>query len=106
MAAAMKVTFNVVGYHDRRTAELRRYGDSIDEKLWRVRVAANEARRVLRGQAGLQSVHVRTMGEVGTDRGPAIGANTEARSPFTLVSVRSVRDGWTTLQRLREGQEQ
>jgi hypothetical protein len=36
---------NPTAFSDRRTAEIRRHADSLDEKRWRWRVRRNEERR-------------------------------------------------------------
>ncbi len=102
----MNVRLAPTVWQDRRTAELMRHSDAIDEKRWKVLVAKNERRRLLQRQAGLQPVHVWGLGEAGGDRsGRRRPVGTADPSAWKLLFVRNVQRGWTSLRRLFEGEE-
>lgn len=89
---APKVTFNVVGYVDRRTVDLHLRYDSIIWRRWKLKVAENEARRAIRGQAPSEQNIVRRLREARETRAYCGRRYPAPGSTFTLVSVRDLHD--------------
>jgi hypothetical protein len=112
------VKLHVTTYQDRRTLEQLRHSDSIEEKRWRARIWLKQARRPVESRrqvsvgsrVGGLDPHRQGGAQPQPDvrpfpqRDPESGGHPE-NPTWRLVSVRHVRNGWTTIRRLLEGQE-
>lgn len=107
----MKVKIHVSCWQDRRTPDLKLRDKSLTEKFWWARRRVEQERQVQvvsrLGEVGSSAESTPSRqgsGDRSGEREPDTwSGRAAANSTWQLVSVRSVRDGWTTLQRLREG---
>lgn len=82
----MKITFNIVGYIDRRTQDLQSRYEHVESKRWWSRRWLSQRGRPVQVVKRMESVGAdRT--EDGIDRPPRIWPATD-RAPFRVVSMR------------------
>jgi len=104
------VTFNIKGYIDRRTLDLHQRHDVIEEARWRWRVErrAAQSRRTVSMVSRLGEVGPSRQGDAGGIESGSVGepdsrdSSANSHSTWTLLSVRNVQRGWTSVRRLLE----